>query len=415
MPHCLQGGAVRVAVVGGGAAGIGAAWRLQEIADVTLFEAEKRLGGHTDTHAVMTGGRTYSLDSGFTVFNSQNYPTFSAWLDELGVQTQLADTSFSVRNPETGLEYGSRGFGSLFCQRRNLASPRFWRMLGDLKRFSRLSVDSESGSLADLVEREGFSQGFVRDHLVPLCGTVWSLPFAQVLAMPAAHVTRFMAQHRLLSFGGRHDWRVISGGSQRYVQEFEARFAGTVRCGAPVRAVSRSGNGAQLSLDGGPESFDLVVLACHSDQALALLEDPSAQESEVLGAIGYRTNRVVVHSDPRVMPADRAAWCSWNAVAGDQGEATYWMNLLQSLGSRENFFVTLNPTGSLERVWGERSYEHPEFSAAARAAQGRRDEINGERSTYFCGAYWGWGSHEDAFASGLDAAALARKALSIAA
>jgi predicted NAD/FAD-binding protein len=404
-----------VAVIGGGAAGMGAAWRLQEVAEVTLFEAQNRLGGHTDTHAVMTGGRTYSLDSGFTVFNRQNYPSFSTWLDELGVPTQPADTSFSVRNPETGLEYGSRGFASLFCQRRNLVSPSFWRMLDDLRRFSRLDVGAESGSLGELAEREGFSRGFVRDYLVPLCGTVWSLPYAQVLALPAAHVTRFMAQHRLLSFGGRQDWRVISGGSQRYVQEFDARFSGTVRCGTPVRAVARQANGAQVTLDSGTERFDLVVLACHSDQALALLVDASALETEVLGAIRYRTNRVVVHSDIRVMPANRAAWCSWNAVAGEQAQATYWMNLLQSLGSREEFFVTLNPTEPLERVWGERSYEHPEFGAGARAAQARHAEINGERNTYFCGAYWGWGSHEDAFASGLEAAGLARKALSIAA
>jgi len=409
---------VKVAVVGGGIAGMAAAWHAAEQAHVTLFEAENRLGGHTDTLSLLQSGRTYSLDSGFTIFNDENYPGFSAWLDALGVPTQPADTSFSVRNLRSGLEYGSSGFNAVFCQRRNLASVRFWGMLTDLLRFYREveRLDLGALTLAELIERRDYGRAFVLDHLVPLCSTVWALPSAQVLELPAAHVVQFMARHQMLQVGGRPQWRVVRGGAHRYVGEFVRRFRGDVCCGCRVERVERRPDGrVQVTHERGSETFDALVLACHSDQALRMLADPSPAEREVLGAIRYHPVRVVVHSDSQVMPRRRRAWCTWNVLVGDDCQVSYWVNRLQSLSGAQDFFVTLNPTGELGKVWGERTHEHPVFDSSARAAQARRQEISGVANTYYCGAYWGLGSHEDAFATGVDVAIRLGSARSLAA
>ncbi len=402
---------MRIAVVGAGVSGIAAAYRLQQEADVVLFEGQGRLGGHTDTHAVLVGGATHAVDSGFIVFNPDNYPRFSSWLDELGVESQPSDMSFGVSNQATGVEYGSRGLGALFCQRRNLVSPRFLRMLADLRRFYRDAVDyplDESLTLGELLDRHGYGAGFVEDHIGPMCGALWSAAPDAALAIPARHVIAFMTHHRMLQLDGRPQWRVIKGGSSTYLQAFLARFSGEVRLADPVQAVARTASGVDITSASGTARFDAVVLACHSDEALGLLADPSEAERDVLGAIGYQPNRVVVHSDDRVMPEHRPAWSSWNALVGaerpERCQVSYWMNLLQSLPGRENFFVTLNPQMPLKRVWSVREYAHPVFTRRARAAQRRKAEISGVRNTWFCGAYWGWGFHEDGFVSGMEVA-----------
>lgn len=399
---------MRVAVVGAGISGLSAAYGLQEHAEVTLFEADRRIGGHTDTHSILSGGRTYRVDSGFIVFNEHNYPNFSRWLSELGVKSLPSDMSFGVSNRVTGLEYGTRNLNALFCDRRNLLTPRFLAMLNDLRRFYRHATavtDGDSRSLARFLEDGGYGPGFRDDHIAPMCAALWSLPTEEALEVPVAHVVAFMTHHRMLQVAGRPEWRVVEGGSSAYLRAFVQRFRGSLRVGEPVLNVVRQHPQVVLSTRTGRHAFDAVVIACHSDQALALLEDPSTDESAVLGAIRYQPNRVVVHSDPSVMPKRRQAWSSWNAVV-DQPEksachVTYWMNRLQGLDDDQQFFVTLNPDRELANVWSERTYAHPVFSADARRAQARLDDINGLRNTYYCGAYWGWGFHEDGFVSGL--------------
>lgn len=402
---------MKIAVVGAGISGIAAAHHLQESADVTLFEAQGKIGGHTDTHSILVQGRAYSVDSGFIVFNEQNYPEFSRWLTELGVASQPSDMSFGVSNERSGLEYGSRGARGLFSQRRNVVSPRFLRLLLDLRRFyadaSNLMA-SDGRTLAEFVESQRYSGGFFENHLAPMCSALWSLPLHSVRDVPIAHVVAFMAHHRMLQLNGRPEWRVIRGGSSSYLDAFARRFTGTVSSGDEVLRVERQAGGAIVTTRSGRARFDAVVLACHSDQALSLLHDPSIQEREVLGAIPYQRNRVVLHSDDSVMPTNRSAWSSWNArVEAKEGcgcQVTYWMNLLQSLGVEHQFFVTLNPSRPLREVWSERDYAHPVFTLEARKAQARRSEISGHRNTYYCGAYWGWGFHEDGFTSGSAAA-----------
>ena len=398
---------MRVAVIGSGISVLAAADRLQHLADqVVIFEADGRLGGHTDTHSIMAGGRTQAVDSGFIVFNRENYPGFSAWLDRLNVPSQPTDMSFGVSNLETGLEYGTRNLNALLCQRRNAFSPRFLNMIKDLRRFYREAGEfagDEDLTLGDLITRQGYGAGFVSDHLLPMCGALWSLSAADVPEISAAHVIAFMTQHRMFQVQGRPQWRVVAGGSARYIRAFCAEFSGEIRTADPVVQVRRTEHQVQIRSATGEHGFDAVVFACHSDQALRLLVDPSPAEQEILGAIAYQPNRVVIHSDERVMPRARSAWSSWNGVVGADRRAscqvTYWMNPLQGLSGSQQFFVTLNPRQPLKRVWSEREYSHPVFTKGARAAQRRHHEINGVLNTYYCGAYWGWGFHEDGFAS----------------
>jgi uncharacterized protein len=399
---------MKVAVVGAGVSGIAAAYALQDRAEVTLFEAERRLGGHTDTHAILSGDRTYRVDSGFIVFNNENYPGFSAWLAELGVGSRLSDMSFGVSNRLTGLEYGTSTLDALFCQRWNLASPGFLAMLRDLRRFyaeaGSITAD-DARTLGEYLAAGRYGAAFVDNHMAPMCAALWSVPVMRALDVPVAHVVAFMDQHRMLQVRGRPEWRVVDGGSSRYVAAFTERFRGRIVTGDPVLAVARQGQQALITTRTGRHAFDAVVLACHSDQALALLLDPSVAEREILGAIRYQQNRVVVHSDASVMPANRRAWSSWNAVVDEHRDrscqVSYWMNRLQSLGNDQQFFVTLNPPGELSDVWCTRSYAHPVFTPEARRAQQRRDEISGVGATWYCGAYWGWGFHEDGYASGV--------------
>jgi predicted NAD/FAD-binding protein len=392
---------MKIAVIGAGIAGIAAAWRLQRDHEVTLFEANSRLGGHTDTHSIVHDGATLTVDSGFIVFNERNYPLFTRLLAELGVLTQPSDMSFSVRTPQ-GVEYGTSGLAALFCRRANLLSIPFWRMLRDLRRFYRElpRTRDHDATLGEWLAERGYSDAFTHLHIAPMCGALWSQSGDMALEIPVSHVLAFMDHHQMLQIAGRPRWRVVSGGSRRYVDAFEARFRGVIRQSTPVRAVLRHGGHVDVVSDAATQAFEHCVLACHSDQALTLLGDASTAEREVLGAIRFQTNKAVVHSDPREMPAARAAWSSWNAIA-DEGSAcrvTYWMNRLQGLEGPD-VFVTLNPRVTPARVWLERTYAHPVFDLPAVAAQGQVARIDGVNRTWFCGAYWGWGFHEDGMRS----------------
>ncbi len=403
---------MRIAVVGGGISGMAATYALQSFADVTLFEANQRLGGHTDTHNILVGTRTYAVDSGFIVFNRANYPLFSAWLDELGVASKPSDMSFSVR--VAGTEYGTSSLGALFCDRRNAVRPRFLSMLRGIRRFYREAhsvAETDQRTLGEFLAEERYPAAFLADHLLPMCAALWSAPLGEAKELSIAHVAAFMANHGLLQLRDRPQWRVVEGGSSAYVEAFRSGCRANLRLGQPVRRVLRDAGGVGIATATGAERFDQVVLAVHSDQALALIQ-PTPAERAVLGALGYRSNRAVVHSDATAMPRRHAAWSSWN-VAADAGagcQITYWMNRLQGLaaGSRpdrgEEFFVSLNPERPLDRVWVTREYAHPVCTPAARAAQRRRDEINGTHRTHYCGAYWGWGFHEDGFRSAIEAA-----------
>ena len=398
---------MRVAVVGGGISGLAAAYGCQTFSDVALYEAQPRLGGHTDTHNLLVDGRTYAIDSGFIVFNKQNYPRFSQWLDDLGVSSQATEMTFGVTTA-SGLEYGTSGPGAVFCQRRNALSPSFLCMLNDIRRFYRAAQyvgDRDTRTLGEFLRAGRYSEAFAENHLLPMSAALWSAPRESARNLPIGHVAVFMAHHGLTRWRKRPQWRVVRGGSSSYLSAFSESFTGETRLACRVRRVIRQPSGVTIDSETGSEHFDQVVFACHSDDALALI-DATPEERRVLSAIPYQSNRVVLHSDTSVMPSDTRAWSSWNVHVTQDGhyEFTYWMNRLQGLASTPHFFVTLNPLRSLSNLWAEREYRHPVFTPDAAQAKRRLLQVNGKARTHYCGAWCGWGFHEDGFASGAQAA-----------
>lgn len=406
---------MRIAVIGSGIAGLGCAWLMSRNHDVVLFECDNKLGGHTHTHDIERFGERYRIDTGFIVHNRTHYPLLGRLFDELGVATQPTCMSFSVRDDRIDLEYNARNLNTLFCQRRNLVSPQFWNMVRDIARFYReapallLSLD-DGPSLGDYLEHNRYSDLFIEDHLLPMASALWSSPHAQARAFPAKYLVAFMANHQMLQLSGRSSWRVVTGGSDRYVQAMSARWRVQVRLACAVRSVRRTATSVLVGTAHGEDAFDQVVLACHSDQALALLADASDAEHAVLGAIDYQNNDVVLHTDARLLPRRKNAWAAWNAhVAGDRSAAcsvSYCMNVLQSIQSPEPFVVSLNRDDAIDpqRVIARMSYQHPVYSHATIAAQRQRDRINGQNRTWYCGAYWGFGFHEDGLRSGVEVA-----------
>jgi predicted NAD/FAD-binding protein len=406
---------MKIAVVGSGIAGLGAAWLLSRHHEVVLFESQDRLGGHTHTHRVSQQGREYSVDTGFIVFNPENYPLLTRMFDELGVASQPTTMGFSVHDGASGLEYNATNLNAMFCQRRNLLSPRFLRMVREILRFYRecpalLDEAGDGPTLGDYLASKGYSELFVNDHLVPMACALWSSPSRQILDFPAKYLIRFMANHRMLQVQGRPNWRVVCGGSSSYIGALQSNWQATVRPGTAVRAIRREADAVLLSTSAGEEVFDQVVLACHADDSLALLSDPSADEASVLGAMRFQDNHTVLHTDARMLPRRRAAWAAWNAYVPAEPEAhctvSYCMNLLQSIDSPDPFIVTLNRSHDIDpaKILARMSYRHPVYDHASVAAQARRGEINGVRGTWFAGAYWGFGFHEDGFRSGVDVA-----------
>lgn len=402
---------MRIAVIGSGIAGMASAWLLSRRHEVTLYEANAYIGGHTHTHDVTLGGRNYAVDTGFIVFNRTHYPLLSRLFDELEVITQPTTMSFAVHDERSGLEYGAASLRTLFCQRRNLVSPRFHGMVRDIFRFYReapalLEQDGEGPTLGDYLDAQGYGAMFRDDHLVPMASALWSSPSRQILAFPAKYLVTFMANHQMLQVEGRPQWRVVSGGSRRYVDTLRSRWQVRERLACPVLAVHRPAvGGVEVQSLAGSERFDQAVLACHSDQALALLAQPSPAERELLGAITYRSNDTVLHTDTRLLPRRRSAWSAWNAlVPRDRDDActvTYCMNLLQSIRAPQTFCVSLNCTDRIDpaKVLRRLSYAHPEYTHASVAAQRRKADIQGTDRLWYAGAYWGWGFHEDGMRS----------------
>lgn len=406
---------MRIAVVGSGIAGLAAAWLLAREHEVVLFEAESRLGGHTHTHTVEREGRNYQIDSGFIVYNEQNYPLLSAMFRELGVETRPTSMSFSVHSERSGLEYNTDTLGGLFCQRRNLLRPRFHRMLADILRFYReaprlLDSDVPGPTLGEYLCEHRYSPVFVNEHLVPMASALWSAPAGRILAFPARYLIRFMANHHMLRTRARPTWRVVCGGSSSYIRALARVWQVQARTASPVLSMVREDSSVRISTPGGPEWFDQAVLACHSDQCLQLLDEPTPCEREILGAIGYQSNETVLHTDARLLPKHRRAWAAWNAhVSGESREpaectVSYCMNLLQGLESSEPFVVTLNRTAAIDpaKIIAKMRYAHPVYSHESVAAQARRAEINGVDRIWYAGAYWGWGFHEDGIRSAVD-------------
>ena len=404
---------MRVAVVGAGVSGLVVAHLLRRAHEVTVFEANDYAGGHTNTIRVDTPNETHHVDTGFIVFNDRNYPNFERLLVRLGVGWQPSTMSFSVSDGVGDFEYSSASPNGLFAKRAHLLTPWFHRMVADLARFNRAARDlvcdrAPDVSLREWLEHDRFSQASIERLIVPQVSAVWSAAPRQMWRFPARFLAEFFDNHGMLSLRDRPRWRTVRGGSARYVEALTRPFSERLRLGTPVQAVTRNGDHVLLQPQGGEaERFDEVVLATHSDQALALLADASDREHEILGAIPYQPNEAVLHSDVRMLPRRRRAWASWNYHLLPEPKAmttvTYHMNRLQSLRAEQQFCVTLNRSERIDpaRIIRRISYAHPVYTEAGVKAQARVAEINGRNRTHFCGAYWGWGFHEDGVVSAL--------------
>lgn len=406
---------MNVAVVGSGISGLSAAWMLAERHHVAMYETADRLGGHSHTVDVVIDDRVVPVDTGFIVFNEATYPNLTALFRHLGVATAPSDMSFAVSLDEGRLEYNGTDLKGLFAQRRNLINPRFWAMLRDLLRFYR-EAPAHAGrlgltSLGEFLAAERYGRAFRDDHLLPMAAAIWSAPAQVLLDYPAEAFIRFCENHGLLRVSGRPIWRTVRGGSRVYVDKLAARLNPDTRVSCQVVRIERTESGVDiLDATGGSRRFDQVVIATHADEALRLLADPDPEEAALLGAFRYSRNLAVLHDDERLMPRRRRAWASWNYL-GHRGRrdaaadlsVSYWMNRLQPLGTDHPVFVTLNPVqppraGS---VFGQYQYDHPVFDGTALAAQERLWSLQGRRGTWFCGAHFGAGFHEDGLQSGL--------------
>ncbi len=405
---------MRIAVVGGGISGLAAAWLLRERHDVHLFEANRYVGGHTRTVVVPNGNGGLALDTGFLVFNDTTYPNLTRLFERLGVASQPTDMSLSVRCGRCGLEYGGRAAG-IFAQGRNIATPRYHRMLLDIARFNRigrrlLRDGASGGSLGGFLDRSGLGAEFARHYILPLTAALWSAGTTVARSIPLATLLRFMQNHGLLRLTRRLKWRTVVGGSHTYVRRIVHDLPGRVHTGACVASLERDRSGVDVRLeDGRSDRFDHVVVAAHADQALAMLARPSARERELLGAWRYSSNRTLLHTDRGFLPARRAAWASWNYSLEDCEEdeqsvsVSYHLNRLQRLDEDRDYVVTLNPNGTSPagEVLAEMRFHHPVITEASVQTQPELPRLNGQDRTSYCGAYFGYGFHEDGLNSAL--------------
>ncbi len=404
---------MKVAVVGAGVSGLVVAHLLHSAHEVTVFETNGYAGGHTNTIRVDTPNETHEVDTGFIVFNDRNYPNFERLLRRVGVAWQPSTMSFSVSDGVGDFEYSSGSPNGLFAKRAHLVTPWFHRMVADLARFNRaarelLDDHAPDVSLRAWLEHHRFSRTFIERLIVPQASAVWSAAPRQMWSFPARFLAEFFDNHGMLSVRGRPSWRTVRGGSARYVEALTRPFSHRLRLRTPVQEVTRHHDHILVKPRGGEaERFDEVVLATHSDQALALLADASGREREILGAIPYQPNEAVLHTDARMLPRRRRAWASWNyhllPEPKPASTVTYHMNRLQSLRAEREFCVTLNHSERIDpaRVIRRISYAHPVYTEAGVRAQARVGEIDGRNRTHFCGAYWGWGFHEDGVVSAL--------------
>lgn len=418
----------RIAVIGSGISGLSAAWHLSAPGSghkVTVFEAGQHFGGHANTVDVTLGGITHGVDTGFLVYNERTYPGLIALFDALGVARTPSEMSFSVQSPQgagrRNLEWSGQSLDTVFAQRRNLLRPRFWSMLRDIVRFNRLTtamaVSGADAALAQpigvFLDAHGFGKPFREDYFLPMVACIWSCPTEQMLRFPMATMVRFCHNHGLLQVANRPQWFTVTGGSREYVRKVLTRLKDT-RLNTPVSAVTRQAHGVTVHTPQGPEFFDAVVMACHSDEALKLLgAQATVNERDLLGAIRYQPNRAVLHTDTRLLPHKRSAWAAWNyerAIQEDTEQAQvclhYLINLLQPVPWQQPVVVSLNPVREPDpaTVIQEIAYDHPVFDQAAIDAQARLPAIQGTRRVWYAGAWCGYGFHEDGFQAGLRAA-----------
>lgn len=408
---------LKIAVIGSGISGLSCAWLLNQHHDVTLFEKDDRPGGHSNT-VLLQGANNDStyVDTGFIVFNPVNYPNLVAFFDHLNVESRSTEMSFAVSLDDGRLEYSGTDLNGLFAQRRNLVRPDFWRLIRDLLHFYRHSdqfathPDLQHLSLGELLSRQGYSQAFIHQHLIPMGAAIWSTPVDKMLDYPAQTFLRFCQNHGLVQLTDRPEWRTVVGGSRQYVDKVLDSLKRPLRLNSHIHRIHRhQGQVVLEDLHGKRETFDHVVLACHADQALEMLAQPTAEESSLLRHFPYQRNRAILHSDSSLMPKRQRAWASWNYLAnssaGHTGEVsvTYWMNKLQHLPASQPLFVTLNPiqepaAGSIHRSF---LYDHPAFNLDSIDAQTRLWDLQGVQNTWYCGAWFGYGFHEDGIQSGL--------------
>lgn len=400
-----------VAIIGSGISGLSCAYHLHNDFEVTIFEKANKPGGHTDTHKLTIDNTELNIDSGFIVYCREHYPNFSNMIEDLGVKSQTTNMSLSVHNQKTGLIYNGTSLNSLFCQRKNLVNPRFYRMLLDLIRFYRHSTEvldnkDDSISVSEYLLQNRYSKEFSSDHLYPMISALWSATPERVKLFPIRHLVDFLSKHGMMNLFSRPEWRVINNGSSRYIEA----IVGSINCdwqlNTTVQTVERNDNGAQVHTNTRPpQHFDLVIFASHADQTLRLLSRPTKDESNVLGNIEFETNHVAVHTDESIMHPNKLSWASWNAEVPSKYNpltlecctANYWMNSLQNLNCQTNIFTSLNSHQRINanKILVERHYSHPVFTKESVAAQKQKHLIDGQHNSYFVGAYWGWGFHED--------------------
>ncbi len=403
---------MKVAVVGAGISGLVCAYLLSHVHDVTLYEKEARLGGHTNTVVVSHEGRSIPVDTGFIVFNERNYPNFCAILRRLEVAFRPTTMSFSVRDDETDFEYGGSSVAGIIGPWSNLLRPRWWRVVAGVATLGRKGAAAMADvgpdvTIGELLEAKRFSRGFLNDYLVPMAAAIWSAPREALLAFPAQFLLRFFDNHGMLDLRGRPQWRTIEGGSRAYVEAMMGTIGSNVRTAQPVVRVRRSPEGVIVSTAVSDEQFDQIILATHADQSLAMLADATEAERQILGAMPYQPNEAVLHTDQRLLPRRRRCWAAWNyRLTGDPTRpavVTYNMTMLQGLDTRSPLCVTLNDTAAINptSIIRKFTYHHPLYTLAGDRARARWSEISGTGRTHYCGAYWGNGFHEDGVVSAL--------------
>ena len=405
----------RIAIIGSGISGLTTAYLLHKSHEITLFEANDYIGGHTHTVKVAQGEQSYDIDTGFIVCNDRNYPNFLKLMDKLNIAMQPTEMSFSVRNDPLGLEYNGHNLNTLFSQRRNLLRPKFYRLIRDILYFNEAAKKAieegvaENITLDTFVNQQSLSDIFKNNYLLPMAAAIWSCSMEQASEFPLQFFLKFFLNHGLLDIKNRPQWCAVKGGSKAYIDPMISGFKDQIRLSTPVNSVVRDDSWIEVNHATGKETFDQLVFACHSDQALDLLKNASIEEKAILGELLYQQNDVILHSDASLMPKKSLSWASWNFLAGEQEHndptlVTYCMNILQAIASDQPFLVSLNARHKIdpEKIIGEYDYTHPVYSVAGMKAQSRRNEISGVGRIHYCGAYWYNGFHEDGVRSALD-------------
>ena len=407
---------MKIAIIGSGISGLTAAYLLHDEHELTLYEANDYIGGHTHTHELEFEGKTWRVDSGFIVYNEKTYPNFIKLLRKLKIVSQKSSMGFSIKAPYKQLEYSGSSLNALFAQRRNLFRPSFYMMIKDVLRFNRVAKSEleglvESMTIKEFLKQNKFSKQFIENYIIPMGAAIWSTSAEKTIEMPALFYIRFFQNHGLLQINNRPQWWVIKGGSKSYIEKIKKGFEKQIRLSSPVKKIIRHKNEVEVCFGKNGErsnKFDKVIIATHSDQALQILDNPNAKEKEILGALPYQENEALLHTDESILPKKKQTWSSWNYFLNEDTKVpvtlTYSMNILQSLTAKTHFLVTLNNSGNIDpkKILKKLTYQHPLYTVEGVKSQKEKHLISGKNNTFYCGAYWGNGFHEDGVVSALD-------------